>query len=131
MYALFAKRSMIGLAVVTSLLILMMGCSGGGDALKVGQILPVTGSLSFFGEDHGDAAKLAAEQVLAAGGPEVSIIVGDTQVNPEVGVEAARKLVDTDKVVAIVGALSSGVSMAVSKAVTTPNGVLQISAASS
>jgi len=47
-----------------------------------------------------------------------------------VGVDAARALVDIDKVAAIVGALSSGVSMAVAESVTVPNNILQISAAS-
>jgi len=124
----FTKRVL----VLTSMCLLLglVGCQSEPSELKVGQLLPFTGSLSFFGEDHGNAATLAADQITAAGGPTVILSQQDSQVNPDVGVEAARQLVEVDNVAAIVGALSSGVSMAVANAVTVPNGVLQISAAS-
>lgn len=101
--------------------------------LKIGQLNTFTGGLSYFGEVHRKAATLAVDHINLAGdvlGSAVTIVARDTQTTPLVGVDAARALVDIDKVVAIVGALSSGVSIAVANAVTVPNSILQISAAS-
>lgn len=101
--------------------------------LKIGQLNTFTGGLSYFGEVHRKAATLAVDHINLAGGvlgSAVTIVAKDTQTTPLVGVDAARALVDIDKVVAIVGALSSGVSIAVANAVTVPNNILQISAAS-
>ena len=124
-----SSKSMLGL-ILALIFVGLVACQGQESELKIGQINAYSGSLSFFGESHGNSAKLAADQVMAAGGPTIVLTHEDTQVNPDVGVEAARKLVEVDNVAAIVGALSSGVSMAVSSAVTSPNEVLQISAAS-
>jgi ABC-type branched-subunit amino acid transport system substrate-binding protein len=54
----------------------------------------------------------------------------DSETSPVAGTNAAKKLVDGDKVVAIVGALSSGVTLAVAESVTIPNNVIVISPAS-
>jgi len=101
--------------------------------LKIGQINSFTGDLSYFGGPHRNATALAVDHINLAGGvlgTVVTIVARDTQTNPLVGVDAARALVDIDKVAAIVGALSSGVSIAVAESVTVPNNILQISAAS-
>ena len=132
-----SKRTVIlglGFSALSVVMLGVMSCGGGevdvDKTLKIGQINAYSGSLSFFGTSHGNAAKLAATHIKRAGGTDITLITQDTEVNPEVGVEAARKLVDTDGVAAIVGALSSGVSMAVASAVTVPNNILQISGAS-
>ena len=54
----------------------------------------------------------------------------DSQTDPTAGIDAAKKLVELDKVVAIVGALSSGVTIPVATSVTIPSGIVQISPAS-
>ena len=101
--------------------------------LKIGQLNTFTGTLSFFGEAHRNASMLAVDHINLAGGvlgSAVTIVARDTQTTPLVGVDAARALVKVEKVVAIVGALASSVSMAVAESVTAPNNILQISAAS-
>lgn len=101
--------------------------------LIVGQLNAFTGSLSFFGPIHRNAAALAADHVNRAGGVgggSMIIISRDTGVNPVQGVEAARALVDVENAVAIVGALASGVTIPVATSVTVPNQVVQISGAS-
>ena len=103
-------------------------------ALKIGQLNTFTGSLSYFGEAHRKAAALAVDHINLAGDvlgmAPMTIVARDTQTTPQVGVDAARALVNLDKVVAVVGALSSGVTIAVANTVTIPGGILQISAAS-
>ncbi len=101
--------------------------------LVVGNLNAFTGSLAEFGPPLRNSVALAADHVNAAGGIQgasMVIISRDTGVNPVQGVDAARALVDVENAVAIVGALSSGVSIAAAEAVVVPNGRILISGAS-
>ncbi|MBA7617163.1 Leu/Ile/Val-binding protein [subsurface metagenome] len=124
----------ISLAVVLALVI--GGCApkaGEAIPLKIGQLNSFTGDLSDFGGAHRNAGQLAADHINLAGGIQgipIEIVARDTATNPVQGVDSARALVDIDRVAAVVGALSSGVSIAVAESVTGPNQILQISAAS-
>jgi len=102
---------------------------------KVGSLLSFTGALAEFGPAINNGINLAANQLNAAatallGGPVVEIVTEDSATVPSQGVDRARKLVNADGVIAIVGALSSGVTVAVAESVTIPSGVIQISPAS-
>ena len=104
-----------------------------GDDLVIGVLVPSTGALSTFGPDYINAANLAAKCLNNAGGVNggrVVIETGDTGTAPEQGVTEAERLVSIEGVVAIMGAASSGVTLAVAESVTIPNGVLLISPAS-
>ena len=123
------------LAVV--LVLVVVGCAPKpaeeAPPLKIGQLNSFTGDLSDFGPAHRNASALAADHVNQAGGvlgTVVTIIARDTATSPVQGVDSARALVEIGKVVAIVGALASGVTIPVAESVTVPNGILQISAAS-
>ena len=103
------------------------------DPLVIGHLNAFTGSLSYFGETHLNAVNLAAKHINDAGGihgAQIEVIEKDTGVNPVQGVDAARALVSIDGVVAIVGSLASGVTLAVAESVTIPQGVLQVTGAS-
>ena len=101
--------------------------------VKVGQIAPMTGSAAEFGPFYRDGARLAINQINAAAkevfGQEIisQHILEDTNTLPTPAIESARKLVEADGVPAIIGAWSSGVTVATSTSVSIPNGVLQIS----
>lgn len=101
--------------------------------LIVGNLNVFTGSLAEFGPPLRNSVQLAASHVNRAGGVgggSMLVISRDTAVNPVQGVDAARALVDVEGAVAIVGALSSGVTIASAQSVTIPKGVLLISGAS-
>ena len=101
--------------------------------LIVGHLNAFTGSLSYFGQTHENAANLAAKHVNLAGGIQgasMIIISRDTAVNPIQGADAARALIDVENAVAIVGALASGVTLPVAQSVTVPKKRLQITGAS-
>ncbi len=103
------------------------------DDLVIGVLVPSTGALSTFGPDYINAANLAAKCLNNAGGVNggrVVIVTGDTATAPEQGVTEAERLVSIEGVVAIMGAASSGVSLAVAESVTIPNEVILISPAS-
>ena len=105
----------------------------GGGPLKVGILFDFTGDLAEFGPNMLNGAKLAAKDINDSGGvlgQDVVLSQSDSQTSPTAAVDAARRLVDSEKVSAIVGSLSSGVTLAVAEAVTVPNKIIQISPAS-
>ena len=102
---------------------------------KVGTLFDYTGALAEFGPSHRNAANLAARQINEAaqqvfGGPILELVHEDSGTTASVGVDRARKLVNVDRVVAIVGSLASGVTVPVAESVTIPAGIPQISNAS-
>ena len=101
-------------------------------SVKIGMLTSLTGALAPFGPPIQYGADLAVEQINEAGGimgRELELIVRDSGTAAAVGRDAAAKLVEIDGVPALIGALSSGVTLA-SSSVTIPNQVVQISPAS-
>ena len=101
------------------------------EPIKIGSLMDQTGELGEFGGPMDVAVRLAAEHVNAAGGVldgrMIEILTEDGQTSDVVSVDAARKLVNVDGVSALVGPLSSGITLAIANAVTVPNQVPQIS----
>jgi len=102
--------------------------------VPIGSLMAMTGPLAEYGESIQNGVTLAVEQINEAGGVldgrQLEIVVGDTQTNPQAGVAAAQQLISANQVAGIVGALSSGVTIAVATGVTASNQVPQISPAS-
>jgi ABC-type branched-subunit amino acid transport system substrate-binding protein len=103
---------------------------------KIGAVLSLTGSYSTFGPPISRAAEMAVEQLRAAGWKvgdcdKLEYIVRDDQTQPSVGVDGARRLVDLDRVVAMVGPITSGVTGPILSSVTVEKNVLMIASASS
>jgi branched-chain amino acid transport system substrate-binding protein len=87
-----------------------------GETIKIGTLTPLTGAGGPYGPTMVKAVKAVAAAVNAAGGVlgrQIEIISEDDQTNPDAGVRAARKLIDVDKVVAILGTWASSVTTAV------------------
>lgn len=97
--------------------------------LKVGTLLSYTGPLKEFGPNLKNGTVLAAKQLQAAG-LNIKLIHEDSETSAIPATNAAKKLVEVDRVVAIVGALASGVTVPVAESVTCPSKVLHISPAS-
>jgi ABC-type branched-subunit amino acid transport system substrate-binding protein len=104
-----------------------------GAALKIGGLMSFTGDFSKFGEPTFDGAELAVSEINSSGGVlgnPVQLVRADDGTSPQWGVNEARRLVDVEKVQAIIGALASGVAAQVADTVTGPDSILQISPAS-
>ncbi len=99
------------------------------EALKVGTLLSHTGALKEFGPNLQNGIVLAAQQ-LGEAGLEIKLIHDDSETSTIPATNVARKLVEIDKVVAVIGALASGVTVPVAESVTVPSNVIQISPAS-
>ena len=84
--------------------------------IRIGTLTPLTGSGGPYGPVMVKAVKAVVDEVNAAGGVlgrKIELISEDDQTNPEAGVRAARKLIDVDKVSAILGTWASSVTTAV------------------
>ncbi|HEV7259185.1 MAG TPA: ABC transporter substrate-binding protein [Bosea sp. (in: a-proteobacteria)] len=87
-----------------------------GAPIKIGTLTPLTGAGGPYGPVMVKAVKAVIDEVNAAGGVlgrKIELISEDDQTNPEAGVRAARKLIDVDKVSAILGTWASSVTTAV------------------
>lgn len=85
-------------------------------AFRIGALNPITGLGGPYGPGMQKAILFAAEEVNAAGGAggrRLEVFPEDTQTQPQAAVLAAKKLIEVNKVQAILGTWSSGVSLAV------------------
>ena len=84
--------------------------------IRLGALVPLTGAGGSYGAPMAKVAKAVVDEVNASGGVngrKLELIVEDDQTSPEAAVRAARKLIDIDKVVAIMGTWASAVTTAV------------------
>ncbi len=115
------------------LLLLMLTTSfvAAQEPIRIGAILSVTGAASFLGEPEKNTILMLKEQINKAGGINgrpVEVIIEDSKSDETQAVLAAKKLVERDKVVAVIGPSTTGESMAVIPTMT-QNKVMLISAA--
>ncbi len=102
--------------------------------VKLGAVLPVSGPMGQVGERIAETGQFAVDQFNEAGGVlgcEVDYVLRDTQGQSAVGVDAAKSLVDLEGVKALIGAISSGVSLPILTSVAVPSKVTQVSCCSS
>jgi ABC-type branched-subunit amino acid transport system substrate-binding protein len=132
----------LALAVVAVLLVggpPVAGQSGkAAFTLKYGVLSGLTGDPAVSGQAWNQAAKIGIDYVdetlRKLNLTDVKVVLADSQDsqgNPQAGVEAAQKLVNINKVDAIIGDPWSGVTSAVARAVAIPNRVLMFTGGTS
>ena len=98
------------------------GSSGGGGEvvddgpIKIGTIMPISGPVSAYGIQSRDAILMAVEEINANGGVlgrELQVVVEDDEANPEKTKNAFTKLVTSDGIIGLIGALTSKCSLAI------------------
>jgi len=96
---------------------------------EIGMVDSLTGSLSAFGERNQRGAEMALGRVneVGIGGRELSITVEDSESENQGGIAAAQKLVNQDGVPFLIGAVGSGVSLAIYESVVEGTDVVQLS----
>ncbi|WP_420411752.1 ABC transporter substrate-binding protein [Roseibium sp.] len=125
------RKALVFAAVAAGLTALSSGVQAQDCTTKIGAALPTSVD---WGRPIAEVAQFAVDQVNEAGGAggcSIEMILRDTQVDPKVGVDAAKALVDLEGVKVLLGAVSSGVSMPILSSVTVPSGVMQMSCCSS
>jgi branched-chain amino acid transport system substrate-binding protein len=103
--------------------------NGGSGPYTIGMVNSLTGSLSAFGQRNQRGKDLALSAVNDVGidGRELDIVVEDSESQPQGGVSAAQKLVNQDSVPFLIGAVGSGVSLAIYESVVSNTDVVQLS----
>jgi len=116
-------KKAISILVVLVIALSFVGCGNNGsnngssngasnsDTFKLGAFLQLTGGNSAYGLEAKNAIELAVEYINEQGGfngQQIEFIPYDTQGSPEEAVKIATKLIETDKVNAVIGSVNSG-----------------------
>src|SRR5437870_11933700 len=112
------KRSwvwvVIGLVVVViAVWIAKRGFRTSDTGVRIGVILPLTGSAAQWGGPARDATMMAADEINSnggIGGRKISLEIEDDKCDPTTGVSAMQKILASGKPVAINGAVCSSVT---------------------
>ena len=107
---------MTGTAAIAAPFVLPASSFAQGGPIKIAGLVSLTGSGSPFGPNSRQAHQAVVDEVNAAGGllgRKLEYLAEDDQTNAEAGIRAARKLIDVDKVQAIMSVWASAVGTAV------------------
>jgi branched-chain amino acid transport system substrate-binding protein len=116
-------------ALAAALAITLVGCSAGAtsteqsgagkasaEPIKIGAIVSLTGTYAGLGDPEKKTIEMEVKRINEAGGVNgrpIEVIFEDDGTDEAKAVAAASKLIEQDKVVAIIGASGTGQSMAV------------------
>ncbi|KAB3530868.1 ABC transporter substrate-binding protein [Alkaliphilus serpentinus] len=107
------KSLLVVLILVLIASLFLAGCSKEEeDVIKIGVFEPITGANAAGGELEVEGVKLANKLYPEVLGKKVELVIADNKSDVVEAASAAARLVDRDKVVAIVGSWGSGFSMA-------------------
>lgn len=116
----------VALLILSALLVILSvsGCSQGqknqgasGDVVKVGWIGSLTGDQAVWGQSELNTLKMLAEELNNSGGvlgKKIEIVGYDTRGDATEAVNAVKRLISQDKVIAIIGPNTSSSAMAIS-----------------
>jgi branched-chain amino acid transport system substrate-binding protein len=109
-------RILLSLITLTSLL-MSFACNntGGGDKVRIGVFMSLTGSTANFGISSTNGIKMAADEVNAAGGingKQIEVLVQDDRSDASEAATIVTKFVTQDQVHAILGEVASSRSIA-------------------
>lgn len=119
------SKSFVLLLVVVFTMGIVAGCGGGGggegeatseDTIKIGINYELSGEVATFGSHTRDGVMLAFEQINAAGGvlgKQIEVLERDNQGKLDEAVSVATKLITEDKIVAHMGPVTTGCTLAV------------------
>jgi len=108
------KRVFLVLLIV-SLIFSGIGSLYGAETIKVGLIAPLTGPIATFGQSVEKGVRMAVDEINAKGGVlgmKIELLVEDNQAKAEESANIARKFIEQDKVVAILGPVISSNTLA-------------------
>lgn len=115
-----AESSSLVLAIfsilIASLMVFSFGCAKKEEKeIKIGAILPLTGDAAEWGSNTKNGIDLAVEKINNSGGingRKIKILYEDTQGTPQNGAAAIQKLINVEKVQAVIDDSMSSVTLA-------------------
>jgi branched-chain amino acid transport system substrate-binding protein len=109
---------MVGLVLVLTLWTLLAAAPAPkAPPIRVGILLPMTGQDAINGQIHLNAFSMARDEINEAGGIKcmggapLELVVGDSQGKPEAGNAETERLITKEKVIVIMGAFHTGVTL--------------------
>ncbi|HID99801.1 MAG TPA: amino acid ABC transporter substrate-binding protein [Thiotrichaceae bacterium] len=115
-----------------NILLLISGCNDENgpfdnpfEPVKMGLLVPLTGTLAEKGKARYNAAQLAVQHLNEAG-YRVELLVADSETNPTAATLAAQELVDNEGIQILIGSSASSVTIAVAEQVAIPRQIPQI-----
>ncbi len=132
----FSDRRSLTVVAVAVAAVVLAACgkkeaASDAQVIKIGHVGPVSGAIAHLGKDNENGARMAIEELNAAGlkmGDKVvkfELLAEDDAADPKQGTAAAQKLVDA-KVNGVIGHLNSGTTIPASQIYNTA-GIPQIS----
>lgn len=110
------RRAALSAAATLPLVAIGGRAFGQGNPITFGALPPLTGAGGPYGPAMLRAIQGVVEEANAAGGVrgrQIRVVAEDDQTNPDAGVRGARKLIDVDRVSALMGTWASSVTTAV------------------
>ncbi|HEX9073993.1 MAG TPA: ABC transporter substrate-binding protein [Pseudolabrys sp.] len=104
-----------GVTAVVSLLGLLAAAHQVSAQIKIGAVLSVTGPASFLGDPEKKTLEMYVEDINATGGvngQKLQLIVYDDGAKPSEALTFAKRLVDEDKITAMIGGSTTGSTLA-------------------
>jgi len=105
------KKAFIGTAILFSGLLLATG-SDGAETIKIGGWLPMTGAVAAYGQDAWSGIQIAMEMKPSVLGAKVEVAVADTKSDKIEAANAMSRLIEKDRVIAVIGEMISGDTLA-------------------
>lgn len=100
------------LSAALLLIALCAGAAAAADSVKIGVYLPITGGNAVGGQLELDGVKLAHSQYPTVDGKKIELVVVDNKSDKVEAANAVKRLIEKDKVCAIVGTYGSSLAMA-------------------
>ena len=115
-------KIIIGIIIIVVIIVLITVFSGKKEegVIKIGVILPLTGTAADFGEEELEGMKLALDETSYINERKIVLLVEDSKNDPKEGISAFKKLADIEKIDFLAGSMSS-VGLALKKEIKEKN----------
>ncbi|MBI2413495.1 MAG: ABC transporter substrate-binding protein [Deltaproteobacteria bacterium] len=115
------KKTLKAVFGVLVVLTFAAGCSKSGkeageeNTIRIGSVGPLTGDIAYIGENMKAAVELASDEINSSGGvkgKKIEVVYEDGKCDPKEAANAVNKLINIDRVTAIMGGFCSSETLA-------------------
>ncbi len=100
------------LLLAAMLVLILAGTAVAADTIRIGVYLPLTGRVAFGGQLELEGIQMAHKELPELLGKKVELVVVDNKTDKVEAANAVKRLVERDKVVAVIGTYGSSLAMA-------------------
>lgn len=105
-------RTFLKISAVIFLLALWTGTARAAEEIKIGAYLPMTGAVAAYGQDAWNGIQIAREMKPAVLGRNIQLVLTDTKSDKIESANAVSRLIEKERVKALIGEMISGNTMA-------------------